>query len=277
MARIAGVAQLAAHLSCKQGVSGSSPLVGSYFFLAECHLRAFAKCRGLPRCHSRCHIDLRGVTRSHDMRDLLVDASGTNFGLGFGGLRNPRQDGTLRLTEGTAMSRRLLADLRSIKALELAEQGENYDVIAEHLGYADRSGAWRAVMRGLRWRGELAVNFYRLQRVADLDAKQAAAWPAAKRGNIRAAQKVLGCIEGRMRLLEEPKQSRSQATRRATNAARRSRPSTNTAIGEPPTPGRSERASKASVSGDDRTDNSHFVAAPPIVVERDSSWFESGW
>jgi hypothetical protein len=175
------------------------------------------------------------------------------------------------------MARRLQADLRSIKALELAEQGANYDEIANHLGYADRSGAWRAVMRGLRWRGELAVNFYRLQKVVDLDAKQAAAWPAAKRGNIRATRKVLGCIEGRMRLLEDPQEARSQATRQATNASRRRPPSANTAVGEPPTPGRSERAPKASASGNDKTDNSHFVPAPPIVVERDSSWFESGW
>lgn len=173
------------------------------------------------------------------------------------------------------MGRRLQADLRSIKALELAEQGANYDEIAEHLGYADRSGAWRAVMRGLRWRGELAVNFYRLQRVVDLDATQAAAWPAAQRGNIRATRKVLACIEGRMRLLEDAPRDSSRATRQATDARTGMMGSVDPKATGPSWSARDRPSDVRESRVRDRTSEESAVA--PIVVMRDDSWFDLGW
>jgi hypothetical protein len=39
---------------------------------------------------------------------------------------------------------------RDIRALEAARRGLTYDQIAQQMGYADRSGAYRAVQRGLR-------------------------------------------------------------------------------------------------------------------------------
>jgi hypothetical protein len=49
--------------------------------------------------------------------------------------------------ESLTSPRRLYAKERTARAIELRWQGYSWQAIALHLGYRDRSGAWRAVRR----------------------------------------------------------------------------------------------------------------------------------
>jgi hypothetical protein len=42
------------------------------------------------------------------------------------------------------------AEYRTQQAIEMRSMGVDYDFIAKELGYSDRSGAWRAVQRGMK-------------------------------------------------------------------------------------------------------------------------------
>ena len=65
------------------------------------------------------------------------------------------------------------AEYRTQQAIEMRSMGVDYDFIAKELGYADRSGAWRAVQRGMKRSTENQVRevrwaaIYELTRIAD--------------------------------------------------------------------------------------------------------------
>ena len=74
------------------------------------------------------------------------------------------------------------AEMRTQQAIEMRSMGVDYDFIAKELGYADRSGAWRAVKRGMLRSTEKQVELMRwslireLTRIADsLDSSLVAA------------------------------------------------------------------------------------------------------
>lgn len=99
------------------------------------------------------------------------------------------------------MSTAALAAYRKARATEMALAGHDYDTIAKELGYANRSGAWKAVQRSLSQRVDAAVNEYRKEQVALLDEVMKAHWSGAIAGDVRAAAAVLRTIEQRVRLL----------------------------------------------------------------------------
>jgi hypothetical protein len=89
---------------------------------------------------------------------------------------------------------------RDRKAVELALAGASYTAIADQLGYADRSGAWKAVRRALDRQEATEVGALREQEVARLDRMQAALWAKALRGDVQAVAAVLRIIDRRCKL-----------------------------------------------------------------------------
>ena len=101
------------------------------------------------------------------------------------------------------MSRdRALSQYRAAVAVELRMAGSDYDEIAKELGFANRSGAWKAGQRALESRTIRSVDRYRMMRYAELEAKQRSLWPAAKLGDLKAVEKYLHIAHERVKLLE---------------------------------------------------------------------------
>lgn len=86
-------------------------------------------------------------------------------------------------------------------AVRLLLDGLSYEEIAATLGYANRSGAWKAVTAALRSEQSASVEEYRDMEVARLDALQAAHWNAAVSGDAKAAALIVRIIDQRIRLL----------------------------------------------------------------------------
>ena len=76
-----------------------------------------------------------------------------------------------------------------------------YDEVARELGYADRSGAWRAVNLALKRRQAQGIDQNRREALGILDRVQANNWKGALSGDPRAASIVLRSIEARGRVL----------------------------------------------------------------------------
>ncbi|TYQ11601.1 UNVERIFIED_ORG: hypothetical protein L601_001500000150 [Gordonia westfalica J30] len=89
---------------------------------------------------------------------------------------------------------------RAAAALELRRTGLPYHAIADRLGYADESGARKAVTRLLDRREAEGVAELRAVEGDRLDALQAAAWDAAVAGDLDAIKTVLSVIDRRCRL-----------------------------------------------------------------------------
>ena len=90
---------------------------------------------------------------------------------------------------------------RQARAAELVQAGQSYDDIAAELGYANRSGAWKAVQRALSSHLAESVDEPRMLEVLRLDAMQEALWDKATAGDVRAGLAVLRIIVQRVRLL----------------------------------------------------------------------------
>lgn len=87
---------------------------------------------------------------------------------------------------------------RSAVAAELRIEGMSYDDIARTLGYANRSGAWKAVTRALRVRQASAGRELWEATMVDLEMLHERAWGRAMRGDPSA---VAICLEvGRRRV-----------------------------------------------------------------------------
>ena len=90
---------------------------------------------------------------------------------------------------------------RRSRAVELARSGMSYDDIAARLGYANRSGAWKAVQAALKEHQAEAVDEYRLRQVMALDRLQMSVWGEALAGDTKAVGVVVRVIGQRCRLL----------------------------------------------------------------------------
>ncbi|MCD2116737.1 MULTISPECIES: hypothetical protein [Rhodococcus] len=91
--------------------------------------------------------------------------------------------------------------LRAQRCLELRREGHTWQEIADQLGYADRSGARKAVERLLDRTEFESVDEYRVLESDRLDALHAAYWTAALAGDLDAAKLVLRISAQRCRLL----------------------------------------------------------------------------
>lgn len=110
---------------------------------------------------------------------------------------------------------RTLVEFREARATELSLQGLNYGQIAAELGYANRSGAWKAVRRCLARRRDAAAGAHIEISLLDLDLVQERAWKKAMAGDLAAGEIVLRAMEDRMRLVEFLSEQETQERKRA--------------------------------------------------------------
>jgi transposase-like protein len=90
---------------------------------------------------------------------------------------------------------------RRRKAVELRCQGLGYEEIARQLGYADNSGAYKAVQAGMKDAGrERSVELTDLE-VERLDRLNQSHWKAAVNGDPVATDRILKIMKRRAELL----------------------------------------------------------------------------
>lgn len=103
--------------------------------------------------------------------------------------------------ESTTSPRRIEAQQRAAKAIELRKAGMTYEQIAETLGYSHFSTARNAVARALEIAvTEPAQELIQLETMR-LDALFMAVWPDARRGVLKAVDRALKIQERRAKLL----------------------------------------------------------------------------
>jgi hypothetical protein len=90
---------------------------------------------------------------------------------------------------------------RQTRVVELTHFGLTDDEIAAQLGYANRSGVWKARQRALNAQLAETVEEHRTLETMRLDALQNALWDAAMAGHIPAVREIRRIIEARCRLL----------------------------------------------------------------------------
>lgn len=95
---------------------------------------------------------------------------------------------------------RALVDWRRARAVGLARQGLCYEEIAAKLGYANRSGPWKAVQAALKRRTAEDVDLLRAVEDARLDFVVRQLAPLVLAGNLRAADGILKVVDRRIRL-----------------------------------------------------------------------------
>ena len=90
---------------------------------------------------------------------------------------------------------------RQLQALELRKAGASYEAIAERLGYADRSGAYRAVKAALTLTLREPAAELRSLEAERLDAMLLPLWRRVQTGDEKAVDRALRIMERRARLL----------------------------------------------------------------------------
>lgn len=90
---------------------------------------------------------------------------------------------------------------RRTRVVELVANGANYDEAAQEVGYANRSGAYKAYWKAMGDREAEAVDTHRALELDRLDALQTAVWDRAVAGDIKAIDIVLKVMDRRIRLL----------------------------------------------------------------------------
>src|SRR5690242_12819226 len=103
--------------------------------------------------------------------------------------------------EGTRSAWRTAVDERQARALELRRAGHDYDAIAAALGYANRSGAYKAVRRALTEAMRAPAEEVRALECARLDVLWTMVFEAALGGDEKAFQRVTWIMDRRARLL----------------------------------------------------------------------------
>jgi len=101
----------------------------------------------------------------------------------------------------TNRDRRIAAHGRQVKALELRLAGCSYEQIASQLGYAGRSGAYKAVETALRQTLREPAEALRTISLERLDRVTLAIWRAANAGDLRAIDVLLRIEARRAKLL----------------------------------------------------------------------------
>ena len=90
---------------------------------------------------------------------------------------------------------------RQLQALELRKAGASYEAIAERLGYADRSGAYRAVKAALTLTLREPAEELRSLEAERLDGMLLPLWRRVQAGDEKAIDRALHIMERRARLL----------------------------------------------------------------------------
>jgi len=90
---------------------------------------------------------------------------------------------------------------RQVKALDLAREGKSYDDIAKEVGFHDRSGARKAVVRALESKVVEGADELRLLEAARLDAIMIEPYRRAVEGDHAAVHRYLRISDRRVRLL----------------------------------------------------------------------------
>jgi hypothetical protein len=99
---------------------------------------------------------------------------------------------------------KITARQREVQAMQLRATGATYEQIADALGYTQRDGAYKAVVRGIRREGEEyheSIEFARSLSLNRLDELLFAIYPAAKSGDRGAIDQVLRLEQRRANLL----------------------------------------------------------------------------
>mgnify|MGYP006271772641 CR=1 FL=1 len=94
------------------------------------------------------------------------------------------------------------AEYRTQQAIEMRSMGVDYEFIAKELGYADRSGAWRAVKRGMKRQTAEEVSRVRWAIVEELGRIADAAEGFAMTGNAKAMNNLLTLVNQRLRIAQ---------------------------------------------------------------------------
>lgn len=104
--------------------------------------------------------------------------------------------------EQKASKRMIEAKERQVKALEAKKAGLNYEQIAEKLGYADASGAFRAVEKALQEMIREPAEHVRMLELARLDQLWMAYYRTAVEGKApQVVDRLLKIMERRAKLL----------------------------------------------------------------------------
>lgn len=99
------------------------------------------------------------------------------------------------------MTDRVLAGIRAERAVDLRLAGLDYDTIAQRLGYANRSGSWKAVQRCLKERQRKKADLLVDQTLTDLGLLLECSWQGAVAGDLRSLTQCLRAMDQRARLL----------------------------------------------------------------------------
>lgn len=90
---------------------------------------------------------------------------------------------------------------RRTKAVELVGAGMSYDEVAAELGYANRSGAWKAVQASLKAVQAETVDEYRALSLDRLEALLAQVWDKAMAGDVNAVAAARRIVDAECRVL----------------------------------------------------------------------------
>jgi orotate phosphoribosyltransferase-like protein len=90
---------------------------------------------------------------------------------------------------------------RLTKAVELVAAGLSYDEVANELGYANRSGEWKAVQASPKAVQAATVEEYRVLSLDRLEAQLALVWPAATDGDLKAVAAARRIVDAECRVL----------------------------------------------------------------------------
>jgi len=96
---------------------------------------------------------------------------------------------------------RALASARKCRAIQLKLQGLTYQQIADELGYTSRGTVYKIIRTAQAAQLTGAVEEHLDIEVSRLNALQAAVWPAAMSGDLRALVVAARIIDARCRLL----------------------------------------------------------------------------
>ena len=100
-----------------------------------------------------------------------------------------------------SLTRQVRAHERHLQALELRKAGVTYEVIAGQLGYANASGARKAVVSALKATLREPAAELRELELARLDAMLLPLWRPVQAGDEKAIDRALRIMERRARLL----------------------------------------------------------------------------
>jgi hypothetical protein len=100
-----------------------------------------------------------------------------------------------------SLTEQVRAHERHLRALELRKAGATYETIAGQLGYANASGARKAVASALKATLREPAEELRTLELARLDAMALALWRRVQDGDEKAVDRVLRIMERRARLL----------------------------------------------------------------------------